>query len=97
LSLGLLPNYQAIAKSNNEPKMFIKSSISGAAVEAEEPDSAEYLETTDREQIAGLFRETLERTRPKELERGITLVGPHRDDLVLDSWQFASKRLRIAR
>jgi DNA replication and repair protein RecF len=109
LEPGLIANYQAIAKSNNEPKMFIKSSITGAAVETEEPDSAEHLETTDREQIAQLFRETLERTRPKELERGITLVGPHRDDLVLilgslpakgyashgESWSYALA-LRLA-
>ena len=108
LEPGLISNYQSIAKSNNEPKMFIKSSISGAG-ESEEPDAAEYLETTDREQIAGLFRETLERTRPKELERGITLVGPHRDDLVLilgslpakgyashgESWSYALA-LRLA-
>jgi DNA replication and repair protein RecF len=84
LEPGLIAYYQAIAKSNNEPKMFIRSSINGASVnEGEEPEGNEYLETTNREQIARLFRETLERTRPKELERGITLVGPHRDDLVL--------------
>jgi len=110
LEPALIANYQAIAKSNNEPKMFIKSSIIGtAAIDSEESDSAEYLATTDREQIAGLFRETLERTRPKELERGITLVGPHRDDLVLilgslpakgyashgESWSYALA-LRLA-
>ena len=110
LEPGLIANYQAIAKSNNEPKMFIKSSIIGtAAIDSEESDSAEYLATTDREQITGLFRETLERTRPKELERGITLVGPHRDDLVLilgslpakgyashgESWSYALA-LRLA-
>jgi DNA replication and repair protein RecF len=110
LEPGLITNYQAIAKSNNEPKMFIKSSIIGiAAIDSEESDSAEYLAITDREQIAGLFRETLEKTRPKELERGITLVGPHRDDLVLilgslpakgyashgESWSYALA-LRLA-
>jgi DNA replication and repair protein RecF len=84
LSPGLITNYQAIAKSNNEPRMFIKSSILGTtAVDPDESDDAEYLETPDREQIEQLFREKLERLRPKELERGITLVGPHRDDLVL--------------
>ena len=110
LEPGLIANYKAIAKSNNEPKMFIKSSIiETAAIDSEESDSAEYLATTDREQIAGLFRQTLERTRPKELERGITLVGPHRDDLVLilgslpakgyashgESWSYALA-LRLA-
>ncbi len=49
------------------------------------------------------FRESLDRLRRNELDRGVTLVGPHRDDLVLElngmparshashgeSWSFA--------
>jgi DNA replication and repair protein RecF len=110
LSPGLVSNYQAIAKSNNEPRMFIKSSILGSAVaESDDTESNEYLETGDREQIAKLFAEKLASVRPKELERGITLVGPHRDDLVLilgslpakgyashgESWSYALA-LRLA-
>jgi DNA replication and repair protein RecF len=110
LSPGLISNYQAIAKSNNEPRMFIKSSILGSTLlDSDESGDAEYLETPDREQIAQLFREKLERLRAKELERGITLVGPHRDDLVLilgslpakgyashgESWSYALA-LRLA-
>ena len=110
LTPGLVSNYQAIAKSNNQARMFIKSSILGStAVDPDESDDAEYLETPDREQIATLFREKLDRLRPKELERGITLVGPHRDDLVLilgslpakgyashgESWSYALA-LRLA-
>ena len=110
LSPGLVSNYQAIAKSNNEPRMFIKSSILGdSSTDAEESDETEYLETADREQIAKLFAEKLALLRPKELERGITLVGPHRDDLVLilgslpakgyashgESWSYALA-LRLA-
>ena len=110
LSPKLIANYQAIAKSNNEPKMFIKSSILGAAVaEPEEIDDNQYLETADRDQITKLFAEKLASVRPKELERGITLVGPHRDDLVLvlgslpakgyashgESWSYALA-LRLA-
>lgn len=110
LSPKLIANYQAIAKSNNEPKMFIKSSILGAAIaEPEEIDDNQYLETADRDQITKLFAEKLASVRPKELERGITLVGPHRDDLVLvlgslpakgyashgESWSYALA-LRLA-
>jgi DNA replication and repair protein RecF len=110
LSPGLVSNYQAIAKSNNEPRMFIKSSILGSAVaESDDTETNEYLETGDREQIAKLFAEKLASVRPKELERGITLVGPHRDDLVLilgslpakgyashgESWSYALA-LRLA-
>ena len=110
LSPGLVSNYQAIAKSNNEPRMFIKSSILESAVtDADDAETTEYLETADREQIAKLFAQKLALVRPKELERGITLVGPHRDDLVLilgslpakgyashgESWSYALA-LRLA-
>ena len=37
----------------------------------------------DREQIAAELRQRLERVERDELQRGVTLVGPHRDDLVL--------------
>lgn len=38
----------------------------------------------DRLQIAKQLRERLEELRPLELERGITLAGPHRDDMVIE-------------
>ncbi len=55
------------------------------------------------EEITGAFRAALARVRRNELDRGITLVGPHRDELVLElnalpakgyashgeSWSFA--------
>jgi DNA replication and repair protein RecF len=55
------------------------------------------------EEAAAGFRSALDRLRRSELDRGITLVGPHRDDLVLElngmpargyashgeSWSFA--------
>jgi DNA replication and repair protein RecF len=110
LSPALMANYKTIAKTNNEPRMFIKSSILGSTIlDGEEADDTEYLETPDREEIAELFREKLIRMRQKEIERGITLVGPHRDDLVLilgslpakgyashgESWSYALA-LRLA-
>lgn len=110
LQPGLVSNYQAIAKSNNEPRMFVKSSVvSSSNSDSEDLEASEHLETTDRDEISKLFREKLETTRSKELERGITLVGPHRDDLVLmlgslpakgyashgESWSYALA-LRLA-
>jgi DNA replication and repair protein RecF len=110
LSPGLISNYKNIAKTNNEPRMFIKSSILGSTIlDGEEADDSEYLETPDREEIAEMFRKKLVRMRQKELERGITLVGPHRDDMVLilgslpakgyashgESWSYALA-LRLA-
>jgi DNA replication and repair protein RecF len=38
---------------------------------------------TDVAQLAAVLRERLVRDRTRELERGVTLTGPHRDDLVL--------------
>ncbi|MCZ2524675.1 DNA replication/repair protein RecF [Streptomyces sp. NPDC059506] len=62
-----------------------------------------------REQLFGVLMEAIGRARPKEVERGVTLVGPHRDELLLrlgplpakgyashgESWSFALA-LRIA-
>ena len=106
----LTSNYKNIAKTNNEPKIFIKSSIVAEKPFEENEDLvANQLETGDRQEIERLFREKLANIRPKELERGITMVGPHRDDLVLilgtlpakgyashgESWSYALA-LRLA-
>jgi len=67
------------------------------------------LETTDRAALAELLCERLRQVRDAELERGVTLIGPHRDDLFLglgelpargyashgESWSFALA-LRLA-
>jgi DNA replication and repair protein RecF len=107
--------YQAIAVANNEPKILVKSSLLGAAVPAsygaedDEADGLEFISTSDRAEIAGLFEAKLQVVRPKELERGLTLIGPQRDDLVLmlgdlpakgyashgESWSYALA-LRLA-
>jgi len=80
----LFESYQKIAIANNEPRMLYRSSLLGSVIpDGEEADDLEFLTDSDRANIAALFAAKLERVRPKELERGITLVGPHRDDLVL--------------
>jgi DNA replication and repair protein RecF len=48
---------------------------------ASQPDGGE--PPADRAQLAQGLREALARSRPDELERGVCLVGPHRDDLEL--------------
>jgi DNA replication and repair protein RecF len=40
-------------------------------------------ETTDREVLAARLRDALARVRSEEIDRGVCLVGPHRDDLEL--------------
>ena len=65
--------------------------------------------TASREELADLLGRALAKARRQELERGVTLVGPHRDDLLLglgrmpakgyashgESWSFALA-LRLA-
>ncbi len=44
---------------------------------------ASVLEHRDEAVLAAALRAELARVRPQEIERGVTLVGPHRDDLLL--------------
>jgi len=89
----LLTNaYQAIAIANNEPNIRIKSSILGTQiVDDEDSDGMEFLDTADRAAIESAFSSKLASVRDKELERGITLIGPHRDDLVLMLGELPAK------
>jgi DNA replication and repair protein RecF len=48
-------------------------------------------EVTGREQLAAALQEEVVRRRDEELDRGITLVGPHRDDLTLSLGQLPAK------
>ena len=73
--------YAAIADEKNDPSIKIKSSLSSNDVDSDSPDA--FLNTGDRAEIENLFQQRLAEVRNKELERGITLVGPHRDDLLL--------------
>jgi DNA replication and repair protein RecF len=45
----------------------------------------------DRDVLAAALLETMARTRRDELDRGISLVGPHRDDLVLSLGPLPAK------
>ena len=102
--------YQAIAIANNEPTILMKSSILGNQIVDEyEETELEYLTMAELQKVPDLYREKLSSVRGKELERGITLIGPHRDDLVLllgdlpakgyashgESWSYALA-LRLA-
>ena len=82
----LLTSYQAIADEKNNPSVKYSSSIV-----SDQESETEFLETTDRNEIEELFRKKLVQVRPKELERGISMVGPHRDDLVLFLGDFPAK------
>ena len=102
--------YQAIAITNNEPTVLMKSSLLGSQVVDDfEEAELEYLTMAELQKVPDLYREKLASVRNKELDRGITLIGPHRDDLVLllgdlpakgyashgESWSYALA-LRLA-
>ena len=71
--------YAAIAGADHDPELGWTLSIRGADPEegTEETDAGTTGVTADE------FRATLAARRGAELDRGLTLVGPHRDDLVL--------------
>jgi DNA replication and repair protein RecF len=48
-------------------------------------------EPPSREVLAGGLREALARARPDELDRGVCLVGPHRDDLELSIGELPAR------
>jgi len=92
LQPGLADAYSAIAGEDHDPRLHWAQSIRGG--DPEEGDALRPAQGPDRpaqeaDQDAGagstaeLFRTALVAKRPAELERGLTLVGPHRDDLVL--------------
>ena len=70
--------YQALANSQERIEMSIQSSIA-----SDDDESLEPLETANISNIAAMFKDKLEANRARELERGITLFGPHRDELLI--------------
>lgn len=70
--------YTSIAGADHSPEAEWSLSISGG-----DPEEGEYVVATAIEDLHAHFRSALARTRAAEIERGVTLVGPHRDDLVL--------------
>ena len=94
----LFDAYQKIATANNEPRLVYRSSlvVDTAGLLNDSPDVAEdlaaaNLESADPQAITAMFAAKLAEIRPKELERGITLAGPQRDDIVLMLGELPAK------
>ncbi|MEV4101217.1 DNA replication/repair protein RecF [Nonomuraea sp. NPDC049649] len=108
--------YAALAPSSGAATLSYRSTLSTGVddAEGETPgrsgsSDAQTLSTDLGITLEERFRERLLEVRPAELERGVTLAGPHRDDLVLslgelpargyashgESWSFALA-LRLA-
>jgi DNA replication and repair protein RecF len=97
--------YVAIAGEDHRARLSSQLSILSADVDDENsqtPAGGEFVPISAAD-AAGAFRASLVRLRRAELERAVTLAGPHRDDLVLElngmgargyashgeSWSFA--------
>ena len=76
--------YDAVAERGGPAAMEYRSSV-GDGVGGAAPL------TPDRDSLAAAMAAELERSRPAELERGVSLVGPHRDDLVLTLGQLPAR------
>ncbi|WP_166876716.1 DNA replication/repair protein RecF [Salinibacterium sp. ZJ450] len=97
--------YAAIAGAEHAASLtgYLSILASAADDDGEPAPDALRAERTTAAEAAGWFRSALSRLRRSELERGVTLAGPHRDDLVLtlnglpargyashgESWSFA--------
>jgi DNA replication and repair protein RecF len=73
-------SYQAIADSGGPAVISYRCSLG--------PDVPLVV---DRDLLAAALLSELSRMRPTELERGVSLVGPHRDDLTLGLGQLPAK------
>lgn len=96
LTAPLTDAYAAIAGADHRPELEWMLSIGGADPE-DDAEAAPRGESptggaqgagirpprAGREEVQAQFRAALGAKRASELDRGITLVGPHRDDLVL--------------
>ncbi|MEV7692964.1 DNA replication/repair protein RecF [Microbacterium sp. NPDC089189] len=74
----LVAAYSAIAGADHSPEITWATSVSGG-----DPEDGEESGTAEVSGTADAFRAALAAKRSAELERGVTLVGPHRDDLIL--------------
>ena len=95
--------YQAVAGADHGPNLVASLSILGADEESEETGSPAATPPIEGSGTTETFRTALAGLRRKELDRGMTLAGPHRDDLVFElnnlpakgyashgeSWSFA--------
>jgi DNA replication and repair protein RecF len=96
-------SYAAVAGEDHAARVSTVLSIRGSVPDDETTAAEEPSESIPPAEVPDVFRQALARVRPSELDRGLTLVGPHRDDLFLslnslpargyashgESWSFA--------
>lgn len=103
LSEPLVTAYRSVAGDDHHPRLLPQLTIRGAHVDDEDEEEGDVVTESSGVDTADVFRQGLAAVRPKELERGLTLVGPHRDDVLFElnglpakgyashgeSWSFA--------
>ncbi|NUU06467.1 DNA replication/repair protein RecF [Leifsonia sp. C5G2] len=103
LSDPLVAAYRSVAGDDHHPRLLPQLTIFGAHVEDEDDSDDETVTGSAGVATTEAFRRALTNVRRKELERGLTLVGPHRDDVLFElnglpakgyashgeSWSFA--------
>ncbi|MGO3886302.1 MAG: DNA replication/repair protein RecF [Mycetocola sp.] len=75
--------YATVVAADHSPTIDLNLSVTGHDIDGDETSTeAENTAVPTESQISVHFRESLDRRRRAERERGLTLVGPHRDDLL---------------
>jgi DNA replication and repair protein RecF len=77
-------SYQALAGRDDPVAVSYASAVLGDAAGAAEP-------SPESAELARALRDRLATDRAREVERGITLSGPHRDDLVLSVQELPAR------
>jgi DNA replication and repair protein RecF len=75
--------YAKLSRAGEEIKLTLVSAIGDDENLSELPG--------DRELLSTMFYDQLAQHRPRELERGLTLVGPHRDELLIQKNQLVAR------
>ncbi|WP_431246138.1 DNA replication/repair protein RecF [Leifsonia xyli] len=103
LSDPLVAAYRSVAGDDHHPRLLPQLTVFGAHVDDDDDSEAADVTGSSGVATAEAFRRALTAVRRKELERGLTLVGPHRDDVLFElnglpakgyashgeSWSFA--------
>lgn len=83
--------YRAVAGADHGPNLVASLSILGADEESDQLGTPGATLAGGGTATADAFRSALAGLRRKELDRGMTLAGPHRDDLVFELNQLPAK------
>lgn len=84
LTPDVVSAYSAIAGDEQKVRLASLLSLTGSDADSEQFTATTTWRPTDVEETRLVFATAVTRVRRVELDRGITLVGPHRDDVVIE-------------